>query len=225
MTKIKTKLNSEIVKEYGLNAGASVVGIATSKDFSLAPKCFRPSNVLKECLSVIVLGIPFPKESLENSIEYTKIRNEIAKKMTNMARMVAKQIKKDGYETKAISSMGGKYIDGHTFGHISLKHAAELAGLGTITRNYLLTNHQYGNLLWFSAVLTDADLIPDEKTKYEICNNCNKCIEACPSGSLDDLSSFGKKGCSKYYKIVNRKLEIQCFLCRTVCPHCFGIKD
>ena len=39
-------LNSETVKEYGLNAGANVVGIAASKDFGLAPEGFKPSDSL-----------------------------------------------------------------------------------------------------------------------------------------------------------------------------------
>lgn len=225
MAKKKIKINSEIVKEYGLNAGATVVGVASSKDFGLAPKGFKPSDALDGCHSVIVLGIPFPKESLENSVEYTKVRNAMATKMTAIAKEVAKRIKADGYKVKAISSIGGKYVNGEHFGVISLKHAAELAGLGLITRNYLLTNPKYGNLLWFSAVLTDAELIPDEKAQFEICNNCNKCVEICPSESLKDIGSFGKKGCSKFYKMVNRKLDIQCFLCRTACPHCFGIID
>ena len=47
-----TDLNSEIVKEYGLNAGASIVGIAASKDFGLAPEGFRPSDNLEGCISV-----------------------------------------------------------------------------------------------------------------------------------------------------------------------------
>ena len=54
-----TELTSAIVKEYGLNAGANVVGIATSKDFSLAPDGYKPTDVLPECLSVIVLGATF----------------------------------------------------------------------------------------------------------------------------------------------------------------------
>jgi epoxyqueuosine reductase QueG len=103
-----------------------------------------------------------------------------------------------------------------------LKHAAELAGLGIIARNYLLTNPEYGNLLWFSAVLTDADLIPDKKAQYKICDNCNKCVETCPSGALNNPALFGKKECSRFFTIVNKKLEIKCFSCRKVCPYCFG---
>ena len=132
-----------------------------------------------------------------------------------------------GNKTKVISAAGGKWVDGdgrkEQFGYISLKHAAEIAGLGVIGKNYLLTNPQYGNLLWLSAVLTDAKLVPDKKTKFTLCDNCNKCIEACPARALDNLASFGKKGCSNFFTIEDKKFKIKCFLCRTICPHCFGV--
>ena len=225
INKIITELNSEIVKEYGLNAGASIVGIASSKDFCSAPEGFRPSDNLEGCLSVIVLAAAMPKEHLNNTVEYTASRNAMINKMTNMAKEVAKRLKTDGHKVKAISASGGKTVDGKMYGHISLKHAAELAGLGLINRNYLLTNPEYGNLLWFSAVLTDAELTPDKKAQYKTCDSCNKCVETCPSGALDDPTLFGRKECAKFYKIVNKKLEIQCFLCRKVCPYCFGTID
>lgn len=226
MGKIKTELNSEIVKGYGLNAGASVVGIAASKDFHLAPDGFKPADVLEGCLSAIILGAPVPQEAiLKDPIGFIDIRNELNEKMTGIAKNVAKQIKGEGYKASAINGMGGKWVDGKHFGHISLKHAAELAGLGIIGKNYLLINPQYGTLLWFSAVLTDADLIPDEKAQYAVCNNCSKCVEMCPSKALDNLPVFGKKECAgTMFKKINGKLEINCFLCRKVCPHCFGIK-
>jgi len=222
MAKTANELNGEMVKQYGLDAGANVVGIAASKDFGLAPEGFRPSDNLEGCLSVIVLGATFPQEALNNTVEYTASRNAMLNKMTDMAKEVAKRINADGHKAKAISASGGKTVEGKMYGHISLKHAAELAGLGRINRNYLLTNPQYGNLLWFSAVLTDAELVPDEKAQYEICGNCSKCVETCPSGALDDPASFGKKACSKFFGIVNKKFEIRCFLCRRVCPYRSG---
>ena len=57
------ELSSEMVKEYGLKAGASVVGIAASKDFHLAPEGFKPSDNLEGCRSVIVLGASFPSRN------------------------------------------------------------------------------------------------------------------------------------------------------------------
>jgi len=91
-----------------------------------------------------------------------------------------------------------------------------------ISRNHLLTSPEHGNLLWLSAVLTDAKLVPDKKLQFSICENCNLCVETCPSGALDDPSDFVRKKCDQFFKIVDKKLEIQCWQCRAVCPHRFG---
>jgi len=222
-------MNSETVKQYGFDAGARVVGIADARDFGAAPEGFKPIDVLENCRSVVVLGAPSPPEVLNDIAEYTASRNAMLTAMTSIAKEVAKRIKASGHKTKVISAAGGKWVDGdgrkEQFGHISLKHAAEIAGLGVIGKNYLLTNPQHGNLLWLSAVLTDVELTPDEKVQSTMCDHCNKCIEACPAGALDNLASFEKKGCSQFFKIENKKFVIKCFLCRTVCPYCFGSPD
>jgi epoxyqueuosine reductase QueG len=222
--KAREEIDSSTVKRYGKDAGAAVVGIAASKDLISAPEGFRPNDVLDGCISVIVLGVPFPKEALtDDTVDYTDVRNAMASGMTDMSKEVAKRIKGDGYRTKAISSLGGKFTKEGQFGTISLKHAAESAGLGRMNRNNLLTNDQYGNLLWFSAVLTDADLVPDPKAGYKVCDNCNKCVEACPVGSLDDPDAFKKKECPNFFfKMVDGKWKIRCYRCRSACPYCFG---
>ena len=219
MDKTESVLTSKTIKEYGLNAGASIVGIAASKDFGLAPNGYKPYDKLEGCRSVVVFGAPFPQEAYEkNTVEYTEIRNEMVKKMDNIAKKVAKQISGKGFKAVPIGSVNSKGYNGP----ISLKHAAELAGLGNISRNYLLTNPEYGNLLFFSAVLTDADLIPDKKAEYKVCNNCNKCVEMCPSKALDNPDLFMKSDCAKICISVKGKLEFKCFLCRKVCPYRFG---
>ena len=220
-------LNKETIREYGRDAGATIVGIVSSDDFDSAPEEFKPSDKLENCRSVIVLATPFPREALSGTpTEYTEVRNAMYKRMDGVAKDVAKRIKNEGYHTKAIGGIGGKWVNGFTHGAISLKHAAELAGLGVIGKNYLLISPEYGTLLWFSAVLTDIPLISDVKLKCEICKDCNICVEACPSGALDDPSSFGKKACAgTCFKMIDKKWELHCYLCRNVCPHRFGDKD
>ena len=226
-------LTSKIVKEYGINAGASVVGIAAAKDFVSAPEGFKPTDVLAECLSVIVLGSPVPREAIlaDNPVGFIDIRNATNEKVSDAAKNTEKWLKSQGYKARAIVGMSGKWmeLDGRkvTFGLISLKHAAQLAGLGVIGRNYLLTNPQYGNLLWFSAILTDADLAPDKKAEYNFCEGCNICVGACPSGALDDYpATFGRKKCDgTMFKMVDKKWEIMCFSCRKACPYRFGIDN
>jgi len=223
---MKTKLTNSIVKKYGMDAGANVVGVASSSDFGSAPHGFGPTDVLPECLSVIVLGVSFSPETLNDTAKYSTSRNTMLTSMTDIAKKVAKRIGVDGYKTKAISAAGGKWIENNgrkeQFGYISLKHAGEIAGLGVIGKNHLLTNPKYGNLLWLSAVLTDAELMPDEKIQFDICANCNKCVEACPAEALCSIAFFGKRGCSKFFAIENKKFLVKCFLCRMVCPYGFG---
>jgi len=217
-------IDSENVKEYTLNEGASVVGIAASEDFTLAPEGFKPTDTLKACKSVVVLGVPFPQDALsKSSSEYTKIRSEILKKTNEIANNVAHYIRKFGYNAKTIHGAHVKYVNGKPFGEISLKHAAWLAGLGVINKNNLLTNPEYGNLLWLSAVLTDADLTPDKSVNYKICNECNECVNKCPSKALNDINSFGEKECmGTSWALINGNRELVCCQCRSVCSYKFG---
>jgi len=218
-------LTSETVKQYGAEAGASIVGIARAEDFSQAPEGTRPEDTLQGCRSVVVLGVPFPEEALSlDPPGYTELRNAILTKMTDIAKKTAKRILADGYAAKAVSASGGKSVNGVMVGHISLKHAAEIAGIGVITRNYLLTSPRYGNLLWLSAVLTDAALIPDKRMEYAICDGCGLCVDACPSGALQNPGTVVKSDCRKYFVIENKKLVIKCFQCRSVCPYRFGMQ-
>jgi len=139
-------LNSETVKEYGFNAGASVVGIAAAaaEDFALAPEGFKPADSLAGCCSVVVLGATFSQEAFNNSANYTEYRKAMIEEINGIAKNVEKRIKADGYKARSVTGFGGKWVEGNgrkeQFGLISLKHAAELAGIGVIGKNYLLTN-------------------------------------------------------------------------------------
>ena len=221
-------LTSEIVKEYAISAGARVAGIAAAGDFTRAPEGFRPTDALEGCVSVIVMGAPIPREAVlsDDMLGFIGIRSALNRELKEAAKQVAKQIKAAGYKSRAIGGMDGKWVEGNTRGPISLKHATELAGLGVIGRNYLLTNPEHGNLLWLSAVLTDAPLTPDLRLAIDLCGNCNQCVAACPANALDPPGTVIKKACDKHmFKQVNKKWEIMCFLCRKVCPHRFGIKE
>ena len=220
-------LTSEIVKEYCRSAGARVAGIAAACDFTHAPEGFHPTQALEGCVSVAVLGAPIPREAVlsEDMQGFIDLRSALNRELKESAKLVAKQIKAAGYKSRAIGGMDGKMVNGFTHGPISLKHAAQLAGLGVIGRNYLLTNPEHGNLLWFSAVLTDAALAPDPRLQIDLCGNCSRCAAACPVHALDTPGCIAKKACAGHmFKMVNKKWEIVCFMCRKACPHRFGIE-
>ena len=82
---MRTEINSTIVKKYGMDAGANTVGIAAAKDFTSAPDGYKPTDVLPECVSVIVLGAASSTEVLNDVAEYSASRNAMLTTMTDMA--------------------------------------------------------------------------------------------------------------------------------------------
>lgn len=218
--------NNEIEK-FCRSLGADLVGIASVKRFVNAPKRHHPADVMPTAKSVVSLGMVLPKDTLEQDIRsYTDIRNEVVKKMDKIAADLAAELKKVKYKAVPIVSLSGKLVDGRFRSCVSLKHAAELAGLGVIARNYLLTNDKYGNLLWFTAVVTSLELEPDPLATYNVCDNCKLCVELCPSGELLDENNFSQIGCRKVcYVTVKGILELRCWKCRNICPYIHGITE
>ena len=155
-------MTNKEIKKLCRSFGADLVGVASVERFVNAPKGYHPTDVMPTAKSVISLGMVLPKDILEQDIRtYTDIRNEAVKKMDKVAADVAAELKGLKYKAVSIVSLSGKFVDGHFRSRVSLKHAAELAGLGVIARNYLLTNNKYGNLLWITAVVTSLELEPD----------------------------------------------------------------
>ena len=211
------------IKRICSEQGAGLTGITSAGRLSGAPSGYRPQDLLPSCRSVIILASRFPDEAVGmDTVSYTFIRNEMVKKMDEQAKTVSGIIKKMGFRARLINSIGGSWDNGRFMGHISLKHAAELAGLGRIGKNYLLMNRQHGNLLWLSGVLTSLELESDPVSADTICNDCNLCIDNCPASALSG-TLFDQKACYNCcYKMNKGKLELKCWKCRTVCPFCFG---
>jgi len=91
-----------LVKEYGLSAGANVVGIAASESFDSAPEGFKPGDSLAGCRSVIVLGAAFPRDALLGTAAYyTELRSAMIENINGIAKTVAKRIKEDGFKSQA----------------------------------------------------------------------------------------------------------------------------
>ncbi len=91
------------------------------------------------------------------------------------------------------------YMEGGTYGPLSLPHAAVEAGLGTLGLNLMLLTPEYGPRVILTAVLTSANLEPDAPLTTPLCpgETCGRCLLACPA---DAILHWGldKKKCSPY---------------------------
>ncbi len=219
------------VKKAATDLGAVLCGIASVDRFAQAPKGFHPCDVLPECKSVVVLATRFLTSTLSarSTVPYTVVRNYLTDQMDRMSLQLAYWLEAQGALAVPTGAIGPCNWDAErkkSMGIISLKHAAVLAGLGTMGKNTLLINDRYGNMIWLSAVVTSAELEADPLAAYEGCiPGCTLCLDACPIKALDGVS-MDQASCWNYAfgEENGGEWRIKCYKCRRVCPHCLGIR-
>ncbi len=220
-------MTSMQVKELAFRLGADVCGIADVERFPNAPKGFHPVDILPETKSVIVFGKQFPKGVFRSKTNttYMLTREHLLRAVDGIAVQLVSELEQEGFYAVPIPSAEPyEYWDAvnrEGRGILSLKHAAALAGLGSIGKSTLLINRTYGNRLWLGAVLTDAELDADEIGKSLCPDGCRICLDTCPQQALDGVTIVQKKcreicfasseGGGGYYA---------CNLCRSQCPFC-----
>jgi epoxyqueuosine reductase len=225
-------ITSAEIKEMAWRSGADLCGIAPVERFEHAPAGFHPADIYPETKSVIV----FAKREIESAlfsksaVSYTfateMVLHEVFRLTIDMVLklemkgIVAIPIPSEPYEYWDEKEMTGKGI-------LSLKHAAQLCGLGVIGKSSLLINNKFGNLIRLGAILTNAKLAGDALANYVVCkDSCNHCLNSCPVGAMNGRTVAQKK-CRPNSNHTNKKgysLYV-CNNCRKVCPNRAGIKE
>jgi epoxyqueuosine reductase QueG len=220
-------MSSEI-KNRVKELGADLCGIASVERFEGAPSGFHPTDILKDSKSVLVMAIRFPVSTLSGSSQaaYTFVRNRLTDRIDNITFQIASELETQGLCAIPVPSAEPyEYWDDnrrHGQGILSLKHAAVQAGLGQIGKNTLLTNVQFGNMLWLGAVLVNENLNPDPIANYQACiPGCHLCLDSCPGKALDGTTIEQRK-CrevsAKYSE--GGGFVFACNICRKICPNC-----
>jgi len=80
---------------------------------------------------------------------------------------------------------------------------AARAGLGFIGKNHMLTNPHLGPQILLGQIITDLQLDMDQPIENH-CANCNKCIDACPTGALQPDGHLNANKCISYLTIEHK---------------------
>lgn len=213
------------LKEIVYESGADVCGIANIERFQGAPKGFHPTDILSGARSVIIFGRQFPKGTFisKSNAPYTMVRNQLIQKIDSLALILSSKIEEAGHISVPIPSTEPyEYWDAqnrHGRGIISLKHSAQLAGLGSMGKNTLLINEKFGNRLWLGGVISTLDLESDPLTDDLCPPNCQICIDTCPQSALNEITIDQKKCREICFSCTEGGgWLIACNLCRTQCP-------
>lgn len=214
------------LKETAHTLGADVCGIASVDRFTDAPAGFHPTDIMSDARSVVVFGMQSPKTLFEakSNVPYTFVRNKLAERIDNIAMELMIKLEESGSKAIPIPSVEPyDYWDAqrrHGRGILSLKHAAQLAGLGQLGKNTLLINEKFGNRLWLGAILTSGEIEPDPISSSSGCkSSCSICLEACPQKALNGVT-VNQQRCRE---IVYTSTEggggiYACNVCRKMCP-------
>jgi epoxyqueuosine reductase len=205
-------------------AGVVSVGASTPKEFKE-----KVSTLLPGTKSVIVMGKEIYKEVVA-LLEPSKEVGEAAGgdlfgphsgyldgQMNNALYKLANLLRNEGYRSLPLPA-GGCPTDMRSLSAVfSYKHAAQLAGLGTLGRNSLLITPDYGPRVRLACLLTEAAFEASPISNKEHCTHCNKCIQACPAQSLlppegAEVYNMNKFACRAY-----RQTGLTCGVCIKAC--------
>lgn len=76
-------------------------------------------------------------------------------------------------------------------------------GLGEKGLHNTLLTDEFGPMVRYCFVLTDAEIEADDMIKPHLCDKCGKCIKACPGKAIDDNGNVDPWQCAVYYNGAN----------------------
>jgi epoxyqueuosine reductase len=105
---------------------------------------------------------------------------------------------------------------------------AQKSGLGWRGKNTIAINKELGSFMFLGELFLNLELAPDS-AEIDHCGNCRKCLDACPTGALEEAHVLNANKCIAYltieYKSEFAKANsignhvFGCDICQIVCPY------
>jgi epoxyqueuosine reductase len=130
--------------------------------------------------------------------------------------------------------LGGEYrvlVDANQ--HVDREGAAR-SGVGFYGKNTVLITKRHGSWVVLGTLITDQELEPTPPLDLD-CGSCRLCVDACPTGALDEPGTLDATRCLSYWtqapasvpEPYRAELGAQvygCDICQDVCPWNRGIE-
>ncbi|MHC4570884.1 MAG: tRNA epoxyqueuosine(34) reductase QueG [Planctomycetota bacterium] len=173
----------------------------------------NPAKLLENAQSVIVVGLNYtppkthpippdpaaPMGRVANYAQYEDYHSFIEKQLHKLVDFII-----------SLAGTGSKFRICVGSAPLAEKALAARAGLGFIGKNHILINPKLGPQILLGEIITNLKLQIDEPIKNN-CSNCNKCIQACPTGALAPDGRFDANKCISYLTIEYKGPIPACF--------------
>lgn len=130
--------------------------------------------------------------------------------------------------------LGGRYrvlVDEND--HVD-REAAVRAGIAFYGKNTLAITRRFGSWVVLGVLLTEAEIEPSPRLDLD-CGDCRLCIDACPTGALDEPGVLDATRCLSYWTQAPRTIPeayrselgdmvYGCDICQDVCPWNRGVE-
>ena len=191
-------IDSKVVKKAIQVQGIDLVGIADAQDLMLAHPPRPATALMPSARSVIVMAVAHSLGAVYSPdiMLWTRNKMQASRLLDETADKVGRMLESEGFLSLPVSAdkpveifkhnpeTGRKFLQTRTLGFLSLKHAAISCGMGALGRNNLLLTPEFGPHQRLCAIITEAPLTNDPGRELNLCKDCGKCEQACPSGAL-----------------------------------------
>jgi len=170
----------------------------------------NPAKLLENARSVISVGLNYTPPSSRGTRDEGRGMKDEGREMTgrvaNYAQyedyhlFIKKQLHKLIDFIRSIAGTDHKFKICVDSVPLAERELAVRAGLGFIGKNHMLINPEFGPQIFLGEIVTSVKLQTDELIAHG-CQNCNKCIEACPTGALRTDGQFDSNKCISYLTI------------------------
>jgi len=146
----------------------------------------------------------------------------------------------DGYAElrEALDALGRRlggayrvYVDANQ--HVD-REAAARSGVGFYGKNTMLITRRHGSWVVLGTLVTDVELEPTEPLETD-CGSCRLCVDACPTGALDEPGTLDVTRCLSYWTQAPAAIPEEyrpalgaqvygCDICQDVCPWNRGLE-
>ena len=114
------------------------------------------------------------------------------------------------------------------------REAAVRAGIAFYGKNTMAITHRHGSWVVLGVLVTDVDIEPSPPLELD-CGSCRLCIDACPTGALDEPGVLDATKCLSYWtqapasipeehRVELRDSVYGCDICQDVCPWNRGVE-
>jgi len=114
------------------------------------------------------------------------------------------------------------------------REAAARAGVGFYGKNTMIITRRYGSWVVLGTLVTDVEIEPTPALELD-CGECRLCIEACPTGALDQPGVLDSTRCLSYWTQSRQEIPetyrkalgdqvYGCDICQDVCPWNRGVE-